>query len=239
MRLVGVLVEQAGERRPRSPARAAATPARRATDSCACRAGRRLLVGEAALRIVELHRRHAEVGEDHVRGRRALRRPAPAAARRSCRCARRRSRGRIPRRAAALRCAAARSDRRRDRSAVRPAARARESPARGRRRRACSRPRRRPAPAAGTSSTSADHDRPMGARRRLAGGEHLLHVGGIPLRLQLLVLLLEAARMLARIARAPRRPAGASADLSCVIPVEHLLTGTKLERSGANTGGAC
>jgi len=45
------------------------------------------------------------------------------------------------------------------------------------------------------------HDRPVGARRRLARGEHLGHVGGVMLRIELLVFLLEAPRILAAIAR--------------------------------------
>ena len=50
------------------------------------------------------------------------------------------------------------------------------------------------------------HDRPVRARRRLAGLEDLLHVRGVPLGVQLLVLVVERARVLARVSRAPLVP---------------------------------
>jgi hypothetical protein len=47
-----------------------------------------------------------------------------------------------------------------------------------------------------------DHDRPMRTGGRLAGGEDLLHGRGIPRWVELLVLLVECARVLARVPRA-------------------------------------
>ena len=86
----------------------------------------------------------------------------------------------------------------------RPAARARGSPARGRRRRACSRPRPRRAAAAGSASTSSTMIGTVRPCRRLAGRENLLHLRGVPLGVQLLVFLVEPARVPARIPRTPR-----------------------------------
>ena len=168
--------------------------------------GPALLVAEAARRVVELHRRHAEVGENDVRGRERLRPRAPAAGRRSC------------------------AWRATNVSGPKPAARRRAS-VRGNSSGSTSRPISRPpgwmrsriarawppppsvqstatSPGAGRrhSSTSAHHDRPMHAGRRLAGRDDLLHVGGIPLGVQLLVLLVEHARIRAPVAR----PAGAA-----------------------------
>jgi hypothetical protein len=48
------------------------------------------------------------------------------------------------------------------------------------------------------------HDRSMRARRRSAGRENLLDLRGVALRIQFFVLLLESARVLAPVSRAPR-----------------------------------
>src|SRR5258708_37506856 len=56
-----------------------------------------------------------------------------------------------------------------------------------------------------TSEDFVHHDRPMRAGRRLAGCQDFLHVRGIPGGVQFFVLLVEPARVLPRVSRAPPR----------------------------------
>ena len=136
----------------------------------------RLLVAEAAIGIVELHRGHAQVRQDQVRGREPFR-GEHLRQTREVSLARDEGVGAEAGGAQTrFRCAATRADRRRGRSGVRRAARVRGSPAHARRRRACSPPRRRRRAGEGTQHLG-HHDRPMRARRRLAGREDLLHLG--------------------------------------------------------------
>ena len=75
--------------------------------------GTGLLVTEAAIRVVDLHRRHPEVRKDQVGGREALRGEHLRQGQRSCPGARRTCRRRSRRRADVLPCEAIRADRRR------------------------------------------------------------------------------------------------------------------------------
>jgi hypothetical protein len=52
------------------------------------------------------------------------------------------------------------------------------------------------------------HDRPMCARRRLAGREDLLHLRGVPLGVQFFVFVVKPARVPAWVSRAPRMRRG-------------------------------
>ena len=162
------------------------------------------LVAEAARRVVDLHRRHAEIGEHRCRA------GVSPSAREHLRQAREvpltrdeRRPARSRRRAAAPRSAAVRSDRRRGRSA-RPPGRTRSRIARA----------WPPPPSVQSTAISpgarpqasqhfVHHDRPMHARGRLARREDFLHVCGVSLRVQLFVFLVEPAGVLAGISRAP------------------------------------
>ena len=162
-----------------------------------------LLVAEAASGIVDLHRGHAEVRQDQVRGRESLggehlrqAREVPVA--RDERLGAEAGGAQTRFRARQLEGIDVESDQPsaglhafQDRLRMPAAAeRAVDRDVAGRRPKA--------------AQHLIHHDRPMRARGRLAGREDLLHVRGVALGVQLLVLVLEPARVPARVSRAPR-----------------------------------
>ena len=162
----------------------------------------RLLVGEPAVRIVELHRRDAEVRENDVRSgepfvRQHLRQPREIAPVRDERVRAE------PRRAQPF--VRARQLDRIDVEANQPSAGLNAFEDRAG---VAAEPERAvdrhvAGPGRQRVQHLRDHDRAVHPRRRLAGLDDLLNVGLVPLRVQLFVLLVKLARVLAGISNAP------------------------------------
>ena len=212
VRFIGVLLEQAREllfARARDQLRRGLTAQRihphvERTDP---------FVAEAAIGIVELHRRHAEVRQNQVDacqplGGQHLRQAREVRVARDEHVGAEAGRAQTRFRARQLE----RVDIEPDEAAARPHTLQDRS--------------RMTAPAeraihrdlAGARSKAAQdfvhHDRQMHARRRPAGREDLLHVRGVPLGVQLLVFVVKRARVLARVAPASRVHGGTSGGLS-------------------------
>jgi len=160
------------------------------------------LVAEAAIGVVQLHRRHPQVHEDEIGGREPLggqhlrqprkravmgdKRLGPeAGGAQSCLRA-----GQLERIHVEPDEASARLQASQDRLGVSPTTeRAVHHDVAG--------------PGSKAAKDFLHHDRPVHARRRLAGIEDLLHVRGVPLGVELLVFVVEPARVFARVSRPP------------------------------------
>ena len=201
MRFIGVLLEQARERlfaHAREELRGGFTtrwihPHVEGTG----------LVGEAAIGIVELHRGHAQVRKDQVCGRESLTRErlrqtrevAVVCDERLGAEAGRAQTGFCPRQLERI-----------DVESDQASAGLHAFQDRSRMTTAAERAVHRDVAGAGSKAAKdfLHHDRPVRAGRRLAGRQHLLHFRGVPLGVQFLVLVVERARVLARVSRAPR-----------------------------------